>query len=199
MRTAFVILFGLTAWLFAMDGRLLGQDSKIVEIGKNPVEAKFISGGRVRMDLCSSGIDLIGTDEPVLRISYSPDRRDVKVRLRISNHQADLILSGCPRNNFRATIEIPKSSDLYVRMFAGELNVRHISGDKDVVLHFGQLNMDMGKADDYARVNASVNSGELNASAFNVEKGGLFRSFDTRGPGKYRVYAHVGAGELDLR
>jgi len=48
-------------------------------------------------------------------------------------------------------------------------------------------------------VDASVNSGELNAAAFNVEKGGLFRSFSQSGPGKYRMHAHVGAGELDLR
>jgi hypothetical protein len=46
---------------------------------------------------------------------------------------------------------------------------------------------------------ASVNSGELNARTFDVEKGGLFRSFERSGPGKYRLHAHVGAGELDLR
>ncbi len=92
-------------------------------------------------------------------------------------------------------------------MFAGELTVRDITGDKDVVLHFGQLTMDIGKpedyarvgASDYARVGASVNSGELGVSPFNVSKGGLFRSFDQSGPGKYRVYAHVGAGQLELR
>ena len=27
----------------------------------------------------------------------------------------------------------------------------------------------------------------------------LFRSFDQRGPGKYRLHAHVGAGQVDLR
>jgi hypothetical protein len=32
-----------------------------------------------------------------------------------------------------------------------------------------------------------------------VEKGGLFRSFEERGNGKYRLHAHVGAGELTLR
>ncbi len=84
-------------------------------------------------------------------------------------------------------------------MFAGELTVRDITGDKDVVLHFGQLTMDIGKPEDYARVGASVNSGELGVSPFNVSKGGLFRSFDQSGPGKYRVYAHVGAGQLELR
>jgi len=61
------------------------------------------------------------------------------------------------------------------------------------------VNIDVGKREQYARVDASVNSGEINASAFDVEKGGLFRSFDQRGSGRYRLHAHVGAGQIDLR
>ncbi len=185
--------------LLSLSAAMIAQNTKVEEVGKNPVETNFASGGRVRMDLCSSGIELIGTDQPRLRVSYHPDRDDVKVRIQVSGERADLQITNFPRNNFRATIEVPKSSALYVRMFAGELNVRDIAGDKDVVLHFGHLTMDIGKPEEYARVDASVNSGELDVSPFSVSKGGLFRSFDQSGPGKYRVYAHVGAGQLDLR
>ncbi len=59
--------------------------------------------------------------------------------------------------------------------------------------------MDIGKPDDIRSVAASVNSGDLEASAYDVSKGGLFRSFERSGPGKYRVRAHVGAGQLELR
>jgi hypothetical protein len=97
------------------------------------------------------------------------------------------------------TIEVPKSSDLYVRMVAGDLNVRGVTGDKNVEVHFGQLTMEIGAPSEIARVEASVNSGDLEAPSFNVSKGGLFRSFERSGPGKYHVYAHVGAGQLDLR
>lgn len=178
---------------------LAAQDATIEKIGKSPVETKFASGGRIRMDLCSSGIDVIGKESGQLRVSYDPERGDVNVRIRVSGDRADLRVTDCPRNNFRVTIEVPKSSALYVRMFAGELNVEDVTGDKDVVLHFGQLTMDVGKPDSYARVDASVNSGDLEASAFNISKGGLFRSFDRTGPGTYRVHAHVGAGQLELR
>jgi hypothetical protein len=84
-------------------------------------------------------------------------------------------------------------------MFAGQMNLSDITGDKDVELHAGQLNMDIGKPEDYFRVEASVLTGSVEASAFNVSKGGLFRSFEHGGPGKYRLHAHVGAGEIDLR
>lgn len=189
----------LCAVLIFSGALLAAQDATIEKIGKSPVETKFGSGGRIRMDLCSSGIDVIGKESGQLRVSYDPGRGDVKVRIRVSGDRADLRVTDCPRNNFRVTIEVPKSSALYVRMFAGELNVKDVTGDKDVVLHFGQLSMDVGKPDSCARVDASVNSGDLEASAFNISKGGLFRSFDRSGPGTYRVHAHVGAGQLELR
>lgn len=189
----------LCAVLIFSGALLAAQDATIERIGKSPVETKFASGGRIRMDLCSSGIDVIGKEGGQLRVSYDPGRGDVKIRMRVSGDRADLKVTDCPRSNFRVTIEVPRSSALYVRMFAGELNVKDVTGDKDVVLHFGQLTMDVGKPDSYSRVDASVNSGDLEASAFNISKGGLFRSFDRSGPGTYRVHAHVGAGQLELR
>lgn len=192
MRSSFIMLLITAAATFA-------QDAKVDEMGESPVETKFVSGGRIRMDLCSSGIQIVGTNESAVRVSYHPERDNVRVRLQVSGDRADLRLTGCPHNNFHARIEIPKSSDLYVRMLAGQLDVEDVTGDKDVELSFGQLNLDVGKAEQYARVDASVNSGQINASAFDVEKGGLFRSFDQHGPGKYRLHAHVGAGQVDLR
>jgi len=179
---------------------LIAQDTKVEAIGKSPTEAKFASGGKLRMELCSSGVEVVGEESNILRVEYDANRgNDVKVRIQVSGDHADLRVSSCPHNNFQVRIEVPKSSDLYVRMMAGQLDVRDVTGDKDIALSFGQLNLDVGKTELYARVNASVNSGELNASAFSVDKGGLFRSFSQSGPGKYRLRAHVGAGELDLR
>jgi hypothetical protein len=42
-------------------------------------------------------------------------------------------------------------------------------------------------------------TGELSAQPFNVDKGGLFRSFKMQGAGVYKVHAHVGAGDLTLK
>lgn len=191
MRTLLVAFLCFGAALAA------GQEANIDESGSNPVEARFQSAGRVRMELCPGGIELVGTDQPVLRVSGLSG--EARVRMDVVSDHADLRLSGCPHSNFKARIELPKSSALYVRMFAGQLDVREIRGDKNIELSFGQLNIDTGESGDYARVDASVNSGAIDASPFNVHKGGLFRSFDQTGPGKYRLHAHVGAGQIDLR
>jgi hypothetical protein len=180
---------------------VIAQSQSIEEVGKSPVEAKFAAGGQIRMDLCPSGAEIIGRDDDHLRVSYDSwkSHDDVKVRVDVMGDHADLRVSGCPHNNFHLTVEVPKSSDLYVRMPAGEMNIRDTVGNKNVEMHAGQLTVDIGQPADYAHVDASVLTGDLEAPPFDVSKGGLFRSFERSGPGKYRVHAHLGAGEIDFR
>ena len=54
MRTALFALLILSA------GSLTAQDMKVDEVGKTPIEAKFAPGGKLRLDLCPSGVELIG-------------------------------------------------------------------------------------------------------------------------------------------
>ena len=192
MRITLLVLLCLSAVMMP------AQDVKIDRTGDSPVEAKFAPGGRIRMDICPGGIDLIGTDDPVVRVSYHPPGGDVRVRIEVTGNRANLRLSGCPNSNFRARIEVPKSSGLYVRMFAGQLNIFDVTGDKDAELTFGQMNIEAGKPESYANVDASVNSGAIDADAFDVHKGGLFRSFERSGPGNLRLHAHIGAGQIEI-
>lgn len=188
----------LFALMLVTSALVCAQDIRVDENG-SPVEARFAAGGRIRLDLCPSGTEVEGTDDPTIRVSYYPERNDVRVRINASGDRADVRVTGCPHGNFKIKIEIPKSTGLYARMMAGKLDVRDVTGDKDVEITFGQLNLDIGKADQYGHVDASVYSGQVNAAAFNIAKGGLFRSFDQQGPGKYRLHAHVAAGQVDLR
>ena len=66
-------------------------------------------------------------------------------------------------------------------------------------LSFGDLTVEVGKADDYAHVDASIYSGDLDAEPFAISKGGLFRSFQKQGPGKYWLHVHVGGADLTLK
>jgi hypothetical protein len=81
----------------------------------------------------------------------------------------------------------------------GQLEITDITGDKDVQLHAGELILGVGNPADYSRVDASVNSGGLEAPPFGEDHGGLFRSFQKTGNGKYKLRAHVGAGDLTMR
>ncbi|MGH9702525.1 MAG: hypothetical protein ACRD4K_04035, partial [Candidatus Acidiferrales bacterium] len=123
---------------------------------------------------------------------------EVKVRLVRKRDGTNLEISGGPRNNIEIVVEIPRKTNLWVRMPAGELDVHGVIGDKDVELHAGDMTVGTGDPEQYAQVDASVTSGSLDADRFGVSKGGLFRSFKKSGSGSLHLHVHVGAGQLTL-
>jgi hypothetical protein len=182
------------------------QDRQVIvlnEKGKDHFETDFAAGGRFQLEVQSGDVRISGTDNNKISIHYLgrnvSDVQDVKVRCKKQGSAAALEISGAPHNDFHILIEIPRESDLRVRMPFGELVVEKVHGAKDVELHAGQVTMDIGDPKDYDLIEASVLTGELDLSAIGVEKGGLFRSYKKAGPGKYRLYAHVGSGEIDFR
>jgi hypothetical protein len=86
-----------------------------------------------------------------------------------------------------------------VRLTAGELDVEAAVGDKNLELIAGSLQVEIPHPEEYGHRDASVTMGGLAASAFDVSKGGMFRSFEQQGPGKYRLHAHVLTGDIDFR
>ena len=76
--------------------------------------------------------------------------------------------------------------------------IEGVEGDKDVEVSAGRIEIKIPHPEEYGRRDASVHAGSIEASAFNVSKGGLFRSFTQKGAGKYRLHAHVATGEIDL-
>ena len=180
----------------------------ISETGQDHFTADFPSGGQLRMHIRSSGVRITGTDENKIQIHFScpntDDLGNVRVAFKTNGNRGDLDISGGPSNNFQITIELPRSSDLYVRMFAGDLEIRGILGNKDLQIHAGDLELSLDNPGDYGPIDLSVTTGDLEASAFGVSKGGLFRSFRTNtalhknAAGKYSLHAHVGAGDLTV-
>ena len=85
-----------------------------------------------------------------------------------------------------------------IHLAAGDMHLGEIVGNKDISSHAGDLDINVGNANDYGRVEASVTVGDLNAVVFEASKGGFFRSFHCQGKGKYVPCAHVAAGDLNL-
>jgi hypothetical protein len=94
---------------------------------------------------------------------------------------------------------VPKSTDLKVHVTAGDVEVQGITGNKDIELLAGNLTVGVGDPADYFRVQASVTTGNIDATPFGESRGGLFRSFQKTGHGRYKLVAHVGAGDLKLK
>ncbi len=166
--------------------------------------AGFVQGGSINMHIRSSAIDVVGVDRTDVRVSCDltndDQRRNVTIRFRANGYSGNLDITGGPSNNTHFRIEVPAKTNLYVRMSAGDAEIRGVAGDKDVELYAGDLTITGIKASDYKSADASVIAGDLVADPFNVSKDGLFRSFNARNStGKYKLHAHLMAGDLTIR
>jgi hypothetical protein len=175
----------------------------VEDLAHHPFEADFSSGGQINLHIRSAEIHIIGSDQNKIGVrvggKQGSNSTDVKARFGRSDNSCELRITGGPHNELTITVQVPKNSNLFVRIPAGEVEVNGITGNKDIDLHAGNLTISVGDPADYAHVKASVSTGEMNAKPFGESHGGLFGSFEKSGSGKYKLVAHVGAGELALK
>lgn len=155
-----------------------------------------------------TGLEIVGTDQQAIHITCkggenNPDGPDrVQLRFTPTSTGGKLTIRGAHfahGDNVQIRIEVPRKTSLWVRMFAGEVKVNDVAGDKDVQLFAGQITINDHDWS-YRNVSASVNIGQVSAPVYDSEKGGFFRSISRKSPGgEYQLYAHVATGEIDLR
>ena len=167
------------------------------------IERPFVQNGKVRMDLGAAQYLIAGSKDNRIQVAWSAydaaTLSRVHARADIRGSEATIATDG-PSNNtgLRFVIHVPSPTDLVVRMTAGDITIEDVRGNKDIELHAGDVRIDVGSAEDYHHVDASLWAGDIHAAPFNVIKGGLFRSFDWTGKGPYRLHAKMKAGDLRL-
>ena len=169
-----------------------------------PFQAVFRNGSELHLDIRAGDIEIVGSDDAMVHVTCEVDRDDradtIAISFEDNGKSGRLQITGGPKNGVRVRIRVPRESDLVVRCTAGDLDLLGVRGHKDVSLRAGDLTIDVGNPADYASAEASVKAGDLDAVAFGVHKGGLFRSFrhENRG-GKYRLRASLWAGDITLQ
>ncbi|HXY01705.1 MAG TPA: hypothetical protein VEI54_12350 [Candidatus Limnocylindrales bacterium] len=176
---------------------------EIVLSGKSHMEFDCPPNVPLRLHVRSGDILIVGADDTKITVDLAGKNvdkiQDVKGRLSIAKNVADFHLSGGPRNELQIIIHVPKNSDLTARIFAGDVSVQGVTGNKDFELRAGELTISVDKPEDYGHVDMSVTAGEVDAEVFGDTKGGLFRSISRDNQGRYRLHAHVGTGQLSVR
>jgi hypothetical protein len=174
------------------------------DLPDHPFTADLPSGSRLDLRVRSGDVHVIGVDQDRIsvelsgRSAHDARARELKVQFRNDGGSARLRISGGPKNDLTITVRVPRRTDLHARIPFGEVRIENIVGDQDVEVHAGDLTVAVGDPADYAHVDASVFTGEVEAAPFGESHGGLFRSFRQTGTGRYRLHAHVGAGQLTL-
>ena len=193
------------AILTAVLGATLTASPGAQTAGSRPSDSlarSFAQNGKIRMELSAGDYNISGSKDQRIHIRWSVRDADqlprVRARADVRGADASIVTDGPSNNGLRFDIQVPERSDLYVRMTAGDIRIEDIRGNKDIELHAGDVRIDVGRADDYNSVDASVWAGDIKAEPFHTIKGGLFRSFAWNGHGPYRLHARVKAGDLRL-
>lgn len=159
------------------------------------------------IDSKPAGLEIVGTDQDAIHVSctagsdeaaeaaafyFSPTANGGKLSIKgIHFEHGD--------NNLQVKVEVPRRTNLSVRMFAGQVRVEEVKGDKDIEVGAGQITISSIHPMDYRSVDASVSIGQVQAGAYGADKGGFFRRFrKTNASGDYRLQAHVTTGQIDL-
>lgn len=199
MRYAVAMLSGV----LLVAGQSYAQNKvEVADLAHHPIEADFASGGRLELHLRAGEIHIVGTDDGKFTVraggKRGSDSTDIRAQFDHFSKDGKLSVTGGPDGDVTITVGVPRNTDLVVRVTAGEVDVEGITGNKDIELLAGNLTVGVGDPGDYFRVRASVTTGNIDATPFGQSRGGLFRSFEKTGHGRYKLVAHVGAGDLKL-
>ena len=161
------------------------------------------SGVTLRLHLHDGNFRVVGNDSEKISIHVQgknlEQAKNIKIQLKRSGTAVDLKLSHVQKKELLVTIEIPRSTNLYTRMHGGDLSVQDVVGDKDLELTGGDLTIQVGSPEDYSHVDLSVKFGDISGTQFGDPKGWIGNSLQKDGNGKYRLHAHVMAGDLVLK
>jgi hypothetical protein len=167
------------------------------------VERAFQNGGQVRLELTAAEYHITGVPDGKIRVSWWSSKpgaaEKARADLDVRGNTATVRTNGPHNGNLHFAIDVPERCDIDVDLSAGDISVRGIEGNKSLDMWAGDATIDVGRADLYRQVDASVRFGDISAQPFNVSKEGIFRSFSWKGSGKYIVKAHLFAGDLKLR
>lgn len=196
---AILVAAGLNASACLQTRDKADASEKTVDKPVVAAEKPFAAGGKVDIHLDGGGYDVQAAADDRIRVTLSGNVGNAKVELAAEGTHADVTVKDTPNNNFHATIEVPKTADLVIRLSGGDLVMAPIAGNKDIEAYGGDIKIGVGEANDYSSVDASVKAGDINAGVFGGSKSGLLQHFTWTGPGKHTLRASLGAGDLVLR
>jgi hypothetical protein len=164
------------------------------------IERSFAPGGKVTMTLAAGRYHIRpGNSNDRVRLHWSTikpgemSRSEVKLEIRGS----EAVITARGSRDLRVEVEIPEPADLYVNLGNGDIDVRDIEGNKDITCHSGDVTIH-GTPASYKQADLSVRLGDIEAPPFSVSKGGLLRSFQWRGNGKYILNLRTRMGSITV-
>src|SRR5947208_1805080 len=159
----------------------------------------FAAAGSIEMQLDGGDYIIRASPDERIRVSFAGDTGNAAADLATSGTHANLAIRDTPHTNFRATVEVPATADVTVRLTGGNLELAGITGNKDIDSKAGNVGISIPNSNDYGTVDAAVKLGNLDGGPFGNSGSELSPQLKWSGPGKYTLRASLGAGNLELK
>lgn len=168
----------------------------------------FAPGGTLRIHVSAGDVKIIrGSDAQHVLLRYTAKSNDdgedassrVQTRFDVKGSQVEIDLKGRMNGscNLDVVVEVPSPINLALRMGAGDVALDGVQGNIDVQDHVGDIRVSPGPEKQYSLIQASTRIGDLDGMPGPVH-GWLGKSGKVMGTGQYRLYAHVGVGDVHL-
>ena len=96
------------------------------------------------MQLAAGGYTVRPARDGVIRVTLGGNAGTTRVDVSTADTRANVLVQDTPRKNFEATIEVPQTADLVIRLTAGDPRVEAIGGNKDVESNAGNVDIVTG-------------------------------------------------------
>ena len=164
----------------------------------------FIAGGRIELHLCCGDLKVSPGDDNHISLRYKMQSEHadfiprVTTKFDVTASSALLRVSGPYNGSIDVELKVPARSNIYLRVFAGDIVVGPIEGDKNVETHAGDIVINLPEHFDVGAVDASTHAGDVSAP-WGKPHGWIGNSLKYAGDGKYSIHAHTFAGDIDLK
>jgi hypothetical protein len=170
----------------------------LVRAQTKSADKAFVSGGKVDVHLDAGDYEVRAGSDNHVRVTMTGNTGNAMVDVTVAGTHADITVRNTPHSNFHCVVEVPRVSDVAIRLSAGDLEVGEITGSKDIESTAGDVKIAVGDTKNYSKVDASVRIGDLSGGPFKVDGSFLSHSINWSGTGKHTLRARLGAGDLKL-
>ena len=168
----------------------------LIDAQTKSADKAFVSGGKVDIHLDAGDYEVRAASDNHVRVTMTGNTGNATVDVTVAGTHADVSVRNTPHSNFHCVVEVPRVSDVAIRLSAGDLEVGEITGSKDIESTAGDVKIAVGDTKNYSKVDASVRIGDLSGGQFKVDGSFLSHSVNWSGKGKHTLRAKLGVGDL---
>jgi hypothetical protein len=165
----------------------------------------FAPAGLVIIHMRTGDLRVRATDNAqiVLQWKFTGDHAEhdaekADMLFEASGQIANVEFHGPARSGVDVELDVPRQSNLEIRLAIGDVRIEGVRGDKSVDVHIGDVDIGFDSATDYRQVDASVHLGDVNTPWQNRSAVVFGTSVKRYFEGKYMLHAHTGIGDVQL-